>query len=126
MISIAWPISAEQSINSAHVSTGLGIAYELFEVRDGKALKVCRTGKTHSGTLEAIRAEAAATLDSAFGSGGVEGPLLGVFGAGVDGGGGVCGSGLVPGCPCPVWPAASAAPRSASPSAAPPADSARR
>ena len=67
---IAWPIGAEQAFNAAHASTNLNIAYELFEVRSGNALKVARTGKTHSGTTEAIRAEAIATLDLAFGEDG--------------------------------------------------------
>ena len=69
-ISIAWPFGAEQSFNAAHSVENLNIAYELFEVRSGNALKVYRTGKTHTGTVEAVRAEASKVLDLAFGEDG--------------------------------------------------------
>ena len=53
-------------MNACQCRDNLDIAYELFEVRCGNALKVHRTGKTHAGTLEAVRAEAAEVLDLAF------------------------------------------------------------
>ena len=53
-------------MNACQSRDNLNIAYELFEVRCGNALKVHRTGKTHAGTLEAVRAEAAEVLDLAF------------------------------------------------------------
>lgn len=64
---IAWPFGAEQPYNAIHCSLTLNIAYELLEVRTGNSLKVYRTGKTHPGTVEDVRAEAAAVLDKAFG-----------------------------------------------------------
>lgn len=65
--SIAWPFGAEQSFNASHSVENLNIAYELFEVRSGEALKVLRKGKTYTGTVDAVRAEAATVLDLAFG-----------------------------------------------------------
>lgn len=68
--SIAWPFGAEQSFNASHSVENLNIAYELFEVRSGEALKVLRKGKTYTGTVDAVRVEAAAVLDLAFGADG--------------------------------------------------------
>lgn len=64
---IAWPFGAEQPFNAVHCADTLNIAYELFEVRTKNALKVYRTGITHTGTVEAVRDEAAAVLERAFG-----------------------------------------------------------
>lgn len=64
---IAWPFGAEQPFNALHCAVNLEIAFELFEVRSGNALKVHRTGKTHTGTVDAVRAEAAKVLEQAFG-----------------------------------------------------------
>lgn len=63
---IAWPFGAEQALNACQSRDNLNIAYELFEVRCGNALKVHRTGKTHAGTVESVRAEAAEVFDLAF------------------------------------------------------------
>lgn len=64
---ICWPFAADQPLNSVHLTENLDIAYELLEVRTGEGLKpIYRTGKTPTGTLEAVRAEANAVLEKAF------------------------------------------------------------
>lgn len=69
---ICWPYSADQPVNSAHLSSNLHIAYELFEVRSGvNGLKpLYRTGKAPVGTIEAVRTEAKDVLTKAFGEDG--------------------------------------------------------
>lgn len=68
---ICWPFSADQPLNTVHLTENLDVAYELLEVRTGDGLKpVYRTGKAPIGTLEAVRAEAAAVLEKAFGGDG--------------------------------------------------------
>ncbi|GJE88818.1 glycosyltransferase family 1 protein [Phanerochaete sordida] len=70
---ICWPFSADQPLNAMHITENLDIAYELFEVRTGPGLKpVHRTGKAPVGTLDAVRAEAAAVLARAFGDDGAQ------------------------------------------------------
>ena len=64
---ICWPFSADQPLNAMHITENLDIAYELLEVRTGPGLKpVHRTGKAPVGTLDAVRAEAAASCPGAL------------------------------------------------------------
>lgn len=68
---ICWPFAAEQPLNAIQLTENLGVAYELLEVRTGDGLRpIYRTGKAPAGTLDAVRAEAAAVLDKAFGADG--------------------------------------------------------
>jgi len=68
---ICWPFASDQGTNAAHLTVNLGLGYELFEVRTGPGLRpVHRLGKAPVGTLEAVREEASATLDKAFGEDG--------------------------------------------------------
>ncbi|KAI0071139.1 UDP-Glycosyltransferase/glycogen phosphorylase [Panus rudis PR-1116 ss-1] len=69
---ICWPCNADQPLNAARLSINLNVAYELLEVRTGdKGLRpLYRTGKAPRGTIEAVREEAGAILDNAFGSDG--------------------------------------------------------
>lgn len=68
---ICWPFQADQGTNAASFSSESDIGYELFEVRTGPGLlPVHRLGRAPTGTIEAIRAEAVATLDKAFGEDG--------------------------------------------------------
>jgi len=68
---ICWPFQADQGSNAAHISGNLDIGYELFEIRSGPGLlPVYRLGRAPVGTVDAVRAEAAATLDKAFGEDG--------------------------------------------------------
>ena len=58
-------------MNTIHLTENLDVAYELLEVRTGDGLKpIYRTGRTPTGTLEAVRAEAGAVLEKAFGEDG--------------------------------------------------------
>ncbi|KAI0649583.1 UDP-Glycosyltransferase/glycogen phosphorylase [Trametes meyenii] len=55
---ILWPIDADQSANAVYLTDNLRIGYELLEVRNGTGLgPIYRTGRTPSGTLEAVRDE---------------------------------------------------------------------
>lgn len=68
---ICWPFGAEQPLNAIHTTETLDIAYELLEVRNGEGLKpIYRTGKAPMGTVDAVRAEAKAVFDKAFGEDG--------------------------------------------------------
>ena len=62
---------ADQPTNAVHLTENHDVAYELFEVRTGNGLKpIFRTGKTPTGTPEAVRAETRDTLEKAFGEDG--------------------------------------------------------
>lgn len=69
---ICWPYQADQGTNAAHITFGLGIGYELFEVRSDTGLRPIHRlgGRSPLGTVEAVRAESAAVLDQAFGEDG--------------------------------------------------------
>ncbi|EKM51754.1 glycosyltransferase family 1 protein [Phanerochaete carnosa HHB-10118-sp] len=68
---ICWPFSADQPLNTLHLTENLNVAYELLEVRTGDGLKpIYRTGKAPTGTLEAVRTEAGSVLEKAFGEDG--------------------------------------------------------
>lgn len=69
---ICWPFTGDQPMNTIHLTENLDVAYELFEVRTGTSgLKPAyRTGKVPVGTLEAVRSEAHAVLEQAFGTDG--------------------------------------------------------
>ncbi len=55
-------------MNAVHLSANLDVAYELVEVRHGSGLgTIYRTGKTPSGTIDAVKAEFTNVLDRAFG-----------------------------------------------------------
>ncbi|PSR79623.1 hypothetical protein PHLCEN_2v6924 [Hermanssonia centrifuga] len=70
---ICWPYQADQPQNSIHLTENLGVAYELMEVRNTEGLKpIYRTGKVHTGTIEAARKEAHRVLDNAFGEDGAK------------------------------------------------------
>ncbi|KAL1948025.1 hypothetical protein VTO73DRAFT_12100 [Trametes versicolor] len=70
---IVWPIVVDQPMNAVHLSANIDVAYELVEVRHGSGLgPICRTGKTPSGTLDAVKAEFTDVLDRAFGKDGEE------------------------------------------------------
>ena len=58
-------------MNTIHLTENLDVAYELLEVRTGDGMKpIYRTGRTPTGTLQAVRAEASAVLEKAFGEDG--------------------------------------------------------
>ncbi|KAI0943612.1 hypothetical protein AcW1_002736 [Taiwanofungus camphoratus] len=66
---ICWPFAFDQPTNSVHLTCNLDIAYELFEVRNAHGLKpVHRIGRAPQGSLAAVRQEARAVLEHAFGS----------------------------------------------------------
>ncbi|KAI8989003.1 UDP-Glycosyltransferase/glycogen phosphorylase [Trametes punicea] len=68
---IFWPISADQPTVAVHLTDHLDVGYELLEVRNGIGLgKIFRTGKTLTGTLDAVRAELRDVLLCAFGEDG--------------------------------------------------------
>ncbi|GJE97780.1 glycosyltransferase family 1 protein [Phanerochaete sordida] len=69
---ICWPFQGDQPLNVVHLTDNLDVAYELLEVRNGPwGLKpIHRTGKTPTGTLVAVRAEANALLEKALGEDG--------------------------------------------------------
>ncbi|GJE97781.1 hypothetical protein PsYK624_140020, partial [Phanerochaete sordida] len=66
---ICWPLGADQPANAAHLTAGLGIAYELTAVRTGahasKPLR--RTGAAPACTLAAAREEMREVLREVFG-----------------------------------------------------------
>ena len=65
---ICWPFLGDQPANAIHLTETLDAGYELLEVRTGHGLRpIYRNGKTPSGTLEAVRAEAEDVLRRAFG-----------------------------------------------------------
>jgi len=69
---ICWPFLADQGANAAHVTVNLDIGYELFEVRSGYGLLPIHRlgGQTPVATIAAVREEASAILDNAFGEDG--------------------------------------------------------
>ncbi|KAJ8455277.1 hypothetical protein ONZ51_g12539 [Trametes cubensis] len=68
---ILWPIDADQPPNAIHLAEDLVVAYELLEVRNGAGLgTIYRTGKTPSGTIDAVKSELLDILARAFGSDG--------------------------------------------------------
>ncbi|GJJ09753.1 hypothetical protein Clacol_003977 [Clathrus columnatus] len=67
---IAWPLSADQPVNAAYMSSTLNIAYELFETRRGPGLLPLHRGIKPQGTLEAIEKEIRTVLENAWGSDG--------------------------------------------------------
>ncbi|CAL1709844.1 unnamed protein product [Somion occarium] len=69
---IFWPYTADEPTNAARLTDVLDASYELLEVRSGEhGLKpLYRTGKAPTGTMEAVREEAAAVLRKAFGEDG--------------------------------------------------------
>ena len=68
---ICWPFEADQPLNTIHLTENLDVAYELLEVRTGDGLRpIYRTGRAPTGTLEAVRTEASAVLEKAFGEDG--------------------------------------------------------
>ena len=70
---ILWPISADQPVNTIHLTDTLNVAYELIEVRHGSGLgKIYRNGRTPIGTIEAVKAEVRDVLDRAFGEDGAQ------------------------------------------------------
>ncbi|KAH9890054.1 UDP-Glycosyltransferase/glycogen phosphorylase [Cubamyces lactineus] len=65
---ILWPIDADQPPNAIHLTEDLGVAYELLEVRNGAGLgTIYRTGKTSSGTIDAVKSEILDVLARAYG-----------------------------------------------------------
>lgn len=66
---ICWPFLAGEAFNAIHLSETLKVAYELIEVRSGHAglRRIFRTGRTPSGSQEAIFDEASRVLELAFG-----------------------------------------------------------
>ncbi len=58
--------------NAAHICGNLDIGYELFEIRSGSGLLPIHRlqDRAPTGTVEAVRKEAAITLDQAFGEDG--------------------------------------------------------
>ena len=65
---IGWPFIGDQPLNTIHLTETLDAGYELFEVRTGHGLRpIYRNGRTPTGTVEAVRAEAADVLKRAFG-----------------------------------------------------------
>lgn len=70
--SICWPFGADQPSNAARLSSELNVGYELFEVRTGPytSKPIHRLGRPPIGTIEAVRDEALAVLDKAFGEDG--------------------------------------------------------
>ncbi|KAI0821609.1 UDP-Glycosyltransferase/glycogen phosphorylase [Trametes gibbosa] len=70
---IVWPITADQPLNAIYLSEEANVAYELVEVRHGAGLgRIHRNGRTPVGTIDAVKAEARAVLDKAFGADGAE------------------------------------------------------
>ncbi|KAI8985767.1 UDP-Glycosyltransferase/glycogen phosphorylase [Trametes punicea] len=68
---ILWPISIDQPTVAIHLTDHLDVGYELLEVRNGTGLgEIFRTGKTPTGTLDAVRAELRDVLLRAFGEDG--------------------------------------------------------
>ncbi|KAI9065288.1 glycosyltransferase family 1 protein, partial [Trametes sanguinea] len=68
---ICWPFAADGALNAVHLTDTLKCAYELLEVRTGHGLRrVYRTGVRPVGTLDALRGEARAVLEQAFGEDG--------------------------------------------------------
>ncbi|KAJ2972677.1 hypothetical protein NUW54_g12212 [Trametes sanguinea] len=68
---ICWPFAADGALNAVHLTDTLKCAYELLEVRTGHGLRrVYRTGVRPVGTLDALRSEARAVLEQAFGEDG--------------------------------------------------------
>ncbi|KAI0363505.1 UDP-Glycosyltransferase/glycogen phosphorylase [Pilatotrama ljubarskyi] len=68
---ILWPIDADQPANAIHLTEQLKVGYELLEVRHGVGLgPILRTGRTLTGSLEAVRAELLDVLQRAFGADG--------------------------------------------------------
>jgi len=68
---ICWPFFADQPLNSTNLTVNHHVAYELFEVRTGHGLRpVHRLGRSPEGTTYAIREEASAILEKAFGENG--------------------------------------------------------
>lgn len=64
---ICWPFGGDQPVNTVYLTEKLDVAYELLEVRVGLGLKpIFRNGKVPTGTIEAVRKEAAQVLDNAF------------------------------------------------------------
>ena len=60
-------------MNAIHLTERLGVAYELIEVRNGVgAGKIYRSGRTPTGTIDAVKAEMRDVLDRAFGEDGAE------------------------------------------------------
>lgn len=65
---ICWPFIGDQPLNTIHLTDTFDIGYELLEVRTGHGLRpIYRNGKTPTGTVEAVRAEAADVLRRALG-----------------------------------------------------------
>ncbi|GJJ06841.1 hypothetical protein Clacol_001037 [Clathrus columnatus] len=64
---IAWPLSADQPVNAAYMSSVLNIAYELFETRIGSGLRPLYRGIKPQGALEAIETEIRTVLQKAWG-----------------------------------------------------------
>ncbi|KAI0760926.1 UDP-Glycosyltransferase/glycogen phosphorylase [Trametes elegans] len=65
---ITWPVFSDQPSNAIHLADDLRVAFELLEVRHGHGLgKICRSGYTPVGTVDAVRAEVRAVLERAFG-----------------------------------------------------------
>lgn len=69
---ICWPFAGDQPLNTIHLTENLDVAYELLEVRTGAwdHKPVYRTGNSPKCTLDAVRAEAHAVLERAFGEDG--------------------------------------------------------
>ena len=71
LLRICWPFGADQAANSVYLTEKLDVAYELLEVRVSLGLKpIFRNGKVPTGTIEALRKEAAQILENAFGQDG--------------------------------------------------------
>ncbi|GJJ09757.1 hypothetical protein Clacol_003981 [Clathrus columnatus] len=69
---ITWPLSADQPVNAAYMSSTLNIAYELFETRRGPGLLPLHQGIKPQGTLEAIEKEIQTILEKAWSPDGVQ------------------------------------------------------
>ena len=70
---IFWPFVGDQPLNAIHFSEYLKVSYELTEVRFGAGLgPILRNGKTPTGTVEAVAAEARDILLQAFGEDGAK------------------------------------------------------
>ncbi|KAL1942863.1 hypothetical protein VTO73DRAFT_5103 [Trametes versicolor] len=70
---ICWPFLGDQPVNTIVLTETHQVAYELLEVRTGQGLRpIFRTGKTPTGTLDAVRAEARDVLARAFGEDGAQ------------------------------------------------------
>ncbi|KAI0645536.1 UDP-Glycosyltransferase/glycogen phosphorylase [Trametes meyenii] len=68
---IVWPVDVDQPFNAIHLSETLDVAYELIEVRHGTGLgKIYRDGRVPVGTIDAVKEEARAILEKAFGEDG--------------------------------------------------------